>query len=175
MTAPGGGVCTGPKRTRSRHEKKETDGSGGKKEGKGPRIPHWHENLSDEVKASLDAKEIRHETGTVDISSGSVRIKLGTNGYTSAAHADGLLAEGTFESDDAGKITFTWKNALAFEGGKWIASDATSDKFPASLSLGDGESESCIFIYMIDIAPNIVCHANMTYIKYLIRVFDYLA
>lgn len=150
VTAPGGGNCTGPKKTRRRRKKKNGDedgeaaaeGENGKEKttaAKKQPQPHWHETLTDEVKAGLDAKEIPRNTGTLDVASGSARIKLGTKGYTSLAHANGILAEGTFECDADGKVSFTWERALAFNDGEWTAGDATASELPTSVSLVDGE------------------------------------
>ena len=40
--------------------------------------PLWHDTLSEEVKQALKDKDIRTSTGTIDISLGNARIKLGT-------------------------------------------------------------------------------------------------
>lgn len=74
--------------------------------------PFWHEVLTEDVKNSLNTKGIRHSTGTIDVAVGPARIKLGTRGYSSMVHADGILAEGSFTCDEAGLTKFEWKHAL---------------------------------------------------------------
>mmetsp|Transcript_22473 Transcript_22473/g.51798 ORF Transcript_22473/g.51798 Transcript_22473/m.51798 type:complete len:308 (-) Transcript_22473:1009-1932(-) len=86
---------------------------------KKPLYQQWHRDLAADVLEALDKKSIRHTTGTVDVSLDKARIKLGTRGYVSMAHADGILAEGTFTSDEKGVVTFTWVRALVFEEGAW--------------------------------------------------------
>lgn len=76
--------------------------------------PMWHDILSEEVKQALKDKGIRTSTGTIDISCGKSRIKLGTRGYASLADEDGILAEGSFECDADGHATFEWKRAIQF-------------------------------------------------------------
>lgn len=151
VTAPGGGPCTGPRHPRRGKRtsggNKEEDGNeekgddepkqevegddGGKKRGhrknadkkRGPPQPVWHDTLSDEVKTNLADKQIRTATGTIDIALGSARIKLGTRGYASMAHADAVLAEGSFSVSDSkkGLVIFEWKRALMFVDGVWTA------------------------------------------------------
>lgn len=141
VTAPGGGPCFGPRKSRSsarrRDGKGRKDGEGGAKK---PMDPFWHESLEDSVKSNLEEKSIRTATGTIDVSHGDSRVKLGTNGYSSMAHADGILAEGKFACDTAGNATFTWEHCVAFDkaSGEWVASEDKS-KLPSALSLADGK------------------------------------
>lgn len=146
VTAPGGGNCSGPKKPRRRRRKSKAKGGGdgavaGENEEKKVTQPqpHWHEKLTDAVKASLDAKDIVRTAGTLDVASGSARIKLGTKGYTSLAHSDGILAEGAFECDADGNVSFTWDRALTCDNGEWKAGDADASELPSSLSLVDGK------------------------------------
>lgn len=124
VTAVGGGACTGPRNPRRRRN----FGDGGemdvgeemrsprdRTQGKREPQPIWHDSLSDEVKLALRNKNIRTSTGTIDVALGSARIKLGTRGYSSMAHADGILVEGSFTCSDSGDVTFEWKRALEFD------------------------------------------------------------
>mmetsp|Transcript_17165 Transcript_17165/g.28515 ORF Transcript_17165/g.28515 Transcript_17165/m.28515 type:complete len:266 (+) Transcript_17165:66-863(+) len=141
VTAPGGGPCTGPRRQRTREKKPDGEANGGggggtKKNGsKKPAVAPWHDSVTDEVKESLTTKGIKHTTGTVDVSTGKQRIKLGTGGYVSMAHGDGILAEGSFESDESGSVTFTWAHIIKFADGAWSGSSA--DGLITTLSLSD--------------------------------------
>jgi hypothetical protein len=149
VTAPGGGPCTGPRRQRKERkpetgegedaapaEKKNGKKKNGTKKTKEQELP-WHDVLIPEVKDSLTAKGIRHATGTVDVAIDKQRIKLGTRGYVSMAHADAILAEGTFASDANGFITMTWAHVLEFVGGEWKGGSV--DGVIVSFTLTDGE------------------------------------
>lgn len=133
VTAPGGGPCFGPRkprntsnRRRHRPPKSYPDGDGtddgttpttdqngsaaaGPSSGsnKEPQ-PMWHDILDEDVKEALTTKEIRTSTGTIDVSFGMTRIKLGTRSYASMATEDKILAEGTFHCDADGTATFEW-------------------------------------------------------------------
>lgn len=145
VTGPGGGPCTGPRKYR---ERRPVHGGGGRGRGRGrghprdttrkPRVsePHWHADLTDNVKAALETKGIRAATGTIDVSLGSARVKLGTGGYSSVAHADGILAEGAFECDNDGNAKMTWERCIVFKGGAWTTVD-TDARLPSTLSLVD--------------------------------------
>jgi len=119
VTAPGGGPCTGPRKihpSRRSNDRRSASGTDSK-----PRTttkkepqPMWHDILCEEVKQALKDKNVRTSTGTIDISCGSARIKLGTRGYASIAHADRILAEGSFDCDADGNATFDWKRAIKF-------------------------------------------------------------
>ena len=102
---------------------------------------HWHEGaLSEDVKKVLTDKSIRTSTGTLDISFGDARIKLGTRSYSSVAHAAGLLAEGSFECDADGNVTLEWKRAIKFDmdSAEWHGCDAKdSPELPTSLAVVD--------------------------------------
>eukprot|EP00541_Cyclophora_tenuis_P003857 CAMPEP_0116549970 /NCGR_PEP_ID=MMETSP0397-20121206/5171_1 /TAXON_ID=216820 /ORGANISM="Cyclophora tenuis, Strain ECT3854" /LENGTH=284 /DNA_ID=CAMNT_0004074757 /DNA_START=35 /DNA_END=889 /DNA_ORIENTATION=- len=167
VTAPGGGPCTGPRRRRrnkpndaedddepteskkageeepeeeprekpSRSKKKQTPNSG-----KQAQQPQWHDILEDNVKEGLDKKGIRRTTGTVDVSIGPVRIKLGTRSYTSMAHEDGILAEGSFTCDEKGAVGLQWERALQFKDGSW--SSLPADGLITSLVLTDDAAQA---------------------------------
>lgn len=164
VTAPGGGPCTGPRRPRRKGnvseggddgaqsadplsnngdtDKNQGENDGGRSKRKGDRKSgqgrpgHWHEALEESVIAALDSKSIRHSTGTVDVSLDKARMKLGTRGYASMAHADGILAEGTFSSTPAGVVTLAWARALSFSEGEWKT--YSTDQLLATLTLTDG-------------------------------------
>ena len=151
MTAPGGGPCFGPRRSRpsrgpSTRQGPSTSsgGGGGDRRGRGskkPRDPFWHEGLSEAVRNHLESKDIRSSTGTLDISRGDARVKLGTNGYSSMAHANGLLAEGSFTCDVDGNAAFTWQFVIAYDKGSnaWVSHDDRS-LLPTSFCLTDRKS-----------------------------------
>ena len=122
VTAVGGGPCTGPRKARMQNRRTRRvprdgedavdapNGGTGRKEPQ----PVWHDVLSDEVKQALQDKDIRTSTGTIDISLGNARIKMGTRGYASIATEDMILGEGSFECDSDGNATFEWKRAIRF-------------------------------------------------------------
>ncbi len=87
----------------------------------------------------LEEKGIRTGTGTIDVSVGEARVKLGTNGYSSVAHAEGVLGEGSFTCDVEGNATFTWDHCIAFDKaiGQWVTSDKKSI-LPSFFCLADG-------------------------------------
>ena len=80
---------------------------------------YWYSNLIDDVSSSLSEKGIITVAGTIDISFGDYRIKLGSQGYSSCAHRSGKLVEGEFTSTDSGNITFTWEKCIEFFDGSW--------------------------------------------------------
>lgn len=104
VTAPGGGVCTGPVRRRNKNKEddaikgdsenkaadepkfaKKKNSRGGKKGGKSEKqesSTFWHAILTSDVKASLETKSIRSSTGTIDVSVGDFRFKLGSGEYS---------------------------------------------------------------------------------------------
>lgn len=163
VKAPGGGPCSGPRKPRIRRGTKSAGkrtASGGDDGGKGgggggegtkgkvkgpvkPKEPFWHDELNDSVKNALEAKDIRKTTGTIDVSVGHARVKLGTNGYSSVAHARGLLAEGSFTCDEEGNVLFTWEHRLVCANGLWSTTDDKST-LPTAFNLADGE-----YIYML--------------------------
>jgi len=139
VTAPGGGPCFGPRR--SRPNTRRRDGKGSKNSTGGtpkPMEPFWHESIDDSVKSMIEEKTIRMTTGTIDVSVGDARVKLGTNGYSSMAHAGGILAEGSFACDNDGNATFTWAHFTAFDKGtsEWVSTGDQS-MLPTSFCLAD--------------------------------------
>lgn len=71
------------------------------------------------------------------MSIGKERLKLGTRAYVAMAHADGILAEGTFAADESGVIKLTWNHALRYEGEEWKA--MSTDGLSAGFTLTDGK------------------------------------
>lgn len=99
-----------------------------------PRDPPFHDQLTDEVKASIAAKGV--DLGrkmTIDIALGGARIKLGQGGYAGLADARGMVGEGTYTCDPAGNVSFIWERCLIFSDGTWKAT--TTDSLLKSLSL----------------------------------------
>lgn len=77
----------------------------------------------------------------MDVALNDYRIKLGTAGYASMAHGDGILAEGTFTCDEDGSVSLTWERALQFDGDEWTSRE--TEDLVSSLSLMDGKSSYC--------------------------------
>ena len=149
MTAPGGGPCTGPRSSHRRRERRNGDGTKDKPDKsqiEKAAQSFWHDSLSEDVKSVLNAKNIRTNTGTIDVAFGPARIKLGTRGYSSMAHGDKILAEGTFECTDDGVATFTWKHALKFDEEWKPLEDTTALVSQLSLSAGESFTFLCIRI-----------------------------
>lgn len=157
VTGPGGGPCDGPRRQRPRSDhprqrrpyQKQEDGEGvnggrrraprnnyDNRRGPRPTEPHWHASLSDGVKGGIEEKGIRTTTGTIDVSFEASRVKLGTGGYSSLAHADGILAEGTFKCEPDGKASMHWDKCIIFKDGKWILVES-DPRLVTALSLAD--------------------------------------
>lgn len=147
VTGPGGGPCTGPRKHRERKpsfDKSRRNNDYGRRgrypshNQRGPRSsePHWHAELNDNVKMAIESKGIRATTGTIDVSIGSARVKLGTGGYSSMAHAEGILAEGSFEYENNGTATIRWERCIVFKDGAWIGVDSDA-RLVSSLSLLD--------------------------------------
>lgn len=97
----------------------------------------WHNSLSSEVKDAIVAKGVRVTTGTIDVSLGQTRIKLGTGGYASMANADGTLAEGTFTCEADGQAKITLDKVIAFVGDEWKTKTTEECGLPVSFSLCD--------------------------------------
>jgi hypothetical protein len=82
----------------------------------------WYSELGEEVQKSMEGRSITIESGRVFLSVGDARLKVGTGGYITLAHASGLVAEGTYTSDKEGKLTVTWERVLKLEGEEWKTS-----------------------------------------------------
>jgi cold shock CspA family protein len=128
VTAVGGGPCTGPAGNKStrrkqhakRQQQQRTNRDGDADAASSPPLP-WHDMLDDDVKSVLHkAKRISTETGTLDVSvDKTIKVKLGTAGYASMAHADGIVAEGTFACTPEGTVSLHWARAISFQNGEW--------------------------------------------------------
>lgn len=152
VTAPGGGPCQG-----ERKKRRPGSGGGGGNNSKPanrnpvrrgpakPKHPFWHESLNDDVKNTLQEKDIRTNTGTIDVALGDARVKLGTHGYASVVHADGVIGEGSFVCGNDGVATFTWEHCISYSGA-WIVDNEKAVLMPSSLSLSDGEIVPCMMI-----------------------------
>lgn len=106
------------------------------KEHKEP-VVFWHASLSPEVKMALETKGVRTTTGTIDVSIGSARVKLGTGGYSSVAHADGVLAEGNFTCENDGQVTMVWEKVISFSNGEWMKTTMEDCGLPVTFLLLD--------------------------------------
>ena len=109
-----------------------------------PRDPPFHDQLTEDVKASIAAKGV--DLGrkmTIDIALGGARIKLGQGGYAGLADARGMVGEGTYTCDPAGNVSFVWERCLLFSDGIWKAT--TTDSLLPSFSLPKGTT---FHIYM---------------------------
>jgi hypothetical protein len=149
VTAPGGGPCTGVRKSRRPRERREGGGNnngGGKapaaraeRGSPKPKEPFWHEILSDDVKGAIAEKKVRTSSGTIDVAVGDARVKLGTRGYSSMAHADGIIAEGTFECGADGNATFVWEHCITFDSGsgQWVLTNDKAAELLSALSLSD--------------------------------------
>lgn len=148
VTSPGGGPCFGPRKLRPSNRRRTGavkhgvgGGGGGEEIGKvkepaKPKVPFWHDFLDDSVKTLLDSKNIRKNTGTIDVSAGHARVKLGTNGYSSVAHSSGLLAEGLFTCDVDGNVAMTWEHCIVCANELWAATEDKSS-LPTAFNLKD--------------------------------------
>jgi hypothetical protein len=150
VTAVGGGPCTGPAGNKSTRRKQHVkrqqqqrtnrDGDDAADASSSSPPPPWHDLLEDDVKSVLHkAKRISTETGTLDVSvNKTVKVKLGTAGYASMAHADGIVAEGTFACTPEGTVSLHWARAISFQNGEWQTTSSVSDLL-STFSLVDGE------------------------------------
>jgi len=129
VTGSGEGPCSGPlrsnkKRRNGRLPQRRNNISG----------PHWHAKLNDNVLSTLKNKGIRATTGTIDVGFESVRVKLGSGGYSSIVHKDAILGEGCFECDEDGNITMNWEKYLVYVNGEWKKVD-NDQRLPTMLLL----------------------------------------
>lgn len=150
VSAADGGPCVIPKRPsrkRGNGPKKEEDadkkeGEGEAKNGKndkakdgkkpaggGGRQPRkrFDTDISDDIKEQMKEKKFDMRQTSLLVTVDKARLKFGPDGYAALAHADGVLAEGSFSCDDEGKVTLTWKNMLKYEGDEWKSQDAAAD------------------------------------------------
>jgi len=167
VTGVGGGPCTGPSSRQQRNRRRRTpadgedavpeneenlDGEEGENRprgrGRGPRVrganrepkdvsAFWHFNMNTEVKEAIATKNIRATTGTIDLSLGQTRIKLGTGAYASLAHADGILAEGSFASEADGEVKISLEKVISYVDGEWKSLSTKESGLPVSFSICD--------------------------------------
>ena len=135
VTAPGGGPCTGIRK------KAKPAGQRNRKGPAKPAEPFWHESLDTGIKDRLKEKGIRTTSGTIDVALDDARVKLGTHGYASVAHADGIIGEGKFVCGGDGTATFTWEHCISYDeaGASWVSDAQKATLLPSTLSLSDGE------------------------------------
>lgn len=105
----------------------------------------FHSVLLDEVRSKVKERGIDlNMKSTVDVALEDSRIKLGQGGYAGLVKADGTIAEGGYDCDEHGLVTFKWDRCLIFEEGKWKLGDEKA--LIASVCLTDGKlmlAESC--------------------------------
>lgn len=111
----------------------------GKKEGAAPKSD-WYSELDEAVKKSMESRSIKVESGRVFISVGDARLKVGTGGYITLAHASGVIAEGSYTSDKTGKLVVTWQKVLKLDGAEWKVStvEAENGALLKEVDLKDG-------------------------------------
>jgi hypothetical protein len=161
VTAVGGGPCTGPAGNKStrrkqhvkRQQQQRTNRDGDDAADASSSSSPWHDMLDDHVKSVLhNAKRISTETGTLDVSvDKTVKVKLGTAGYASMAHADGIVAEGTFACTPEGTVSLHWARAISFQNGEWQTTSSVSGLL-STFSLVDGECHvhmyACMYLHI---------------------------
>lgn len=158
VSAADGSPCVIPKRPNRKR------GKGGKKEaaaaeeetngkaeggevvekentGRGGRQPRkrFDTDISDEIKQKMKAKKFDMRQNSLLVTIDKTRLKFGPEGYAALAHADGILAEGSFTCDEKGDVAITWKNMLKYEGDEWKSQDAKSGGLVDSFNWSDGK------------------------------------
>lgn len=101
----------------------DTKNTGGR--GRNPRNPRkrFDDDISVDVKSKMKEKKLDMRQTSLLLVLEESRIKFGPDGYAALAHADGIMAEGTFACDDEGKVSLTWKSMLKFADGEWKTED----------------------------------------------------
>lgn len=130
VTAAGGGLLEPPLRPR-RPKSEAATTSSRKSRGrnkavvdKAPPEPLFHEVLSHDARAKVQERGIDlNVKNTVDVAVGDARIKLGQGGYAGLAHANGTVAEGTYDCDENGVVEFKWDKCLVCTDGEWKLSE----------------------------------------------------
>jgi hypothetical protein len=134
---------------------KTGDGDGAEKKGKNnrrrrknsksksgePAPGSWYAELEETVQKSMESRNIKMDGGRAFLAIGDARMKIGTGGYVSLAHATGILAEGTYAFDKDGKIVASWEHVLKYDGTEWKASSADEEKeaLVMEINLTDGK------------------------------------
>lgn len=155
----GGGDGKKPRRRKRGSKKKgggSGDGDGGdgeKSHGNGdnntkPKTETWEKSLEESVQTSMTDRGIQVDRqGRAFLTVGDARIKLGTDEYAALAHAQGLLAEGSWSVEPNGKVALSWKKVLKHQtgggddGASWVPSTAADEKdlLVTEIDLTDGE------------------------------------
>ena len=106
-----------------------------------PKKSDWYSELDEAVQKSMEEKGIKIDSGRIFISIGDARLKVGTGGYITLAHASGLVAEGKYSSGTDGKLTATWEKVLKLDGADWKASsvEAVNGALLSEIDLTNGE------------------------------------
>lgn len=104
-----------------------------------PRKSDWYSELDEAVQKSMEEKSIKMDSGRVFIAIGDARLKVGTGGYITLAHASGLIAEGKYSSAKDGKLTVTWEKVLKLEGEEWKASSVDNGALLKEIDLTAGK------------------------------------
>ena len=106
-----------------------------------PKKSDWYSELDEAVQKSMEEKGIKIDSGRIFISIGDARLKVGTGGYITLAHASGLVAEGKYDSGKDGKLTVTWEKVLKLDGADWKASsvEAVNGALLSEIDLTSGK------------------------------------
>ena len=85
-------------------------------------------------------RSIKIEAGRAFVSLGDSRLKVGTGGYITLAHASGMVAEGTYTCSKDGKVMVTWQHVLKLDGEEWKLSSVEEQNgaLVKEFSLTDG-------------------------------------
>jgi hypothetical protein len=142
------------RRRRRKNGKKEGEDAGGdnaekpkaeKREKKPkPERKSWYDDLDKTVQENLESREIKMDSGRAFVSVGDARLKLGTGGYMSLAHATGMVAEGKYVVDAQGKIAATWEHVMKHDGSEWKVStvEAENGSLMTEIDLTGGKLSS---------------------------------
>jgi len=117
------------KRTSSRKKRNNNAKNNGDDDGDISRPPSWETGLEESVQVAMKLKDIKVDAGRAFLSIGDARVKLGTDGYSALAHAEALLAEGTWTVEPNGVVTTTWDRVLKLgDNNEWILSTVVDEK-----------------------------------------------
>ena len=141
------------KRTRSRKKrnngaKKEGDDeNGGDNNSNKP--PSWETGLDESVQAAMKSKDLKVDGGRAFLSIGDARLKLGTDGYSALAHAEAVLAEGTWTVEPNGIVAIAWDRVLKLGDSEWVLSMVDDEKefLLTEINLSDGKYISDISFF----------------------------
>jgi hypothetical protein len=133
-----------------------------------PKKSDWYSELDEAVQKSMEAKSIKIDSGRIFISIGDARLKVGTGGYITLAHASGLVAEGKYDSGKDGKLAVTWEKVLKLDGADWKASsvEAVNGALLSEIDLTSGKFRRQ---RLISNCCKIVSHSSVFIAKILSR------